>query len=146
MRSMNLIKTSILAILVATGGLYGCSSTLTNHGQVLQESQIKQLTTGSTTKEQARDILGTPSTLSTFQDNIWYYVSEQAESKALSPHTLKSRTLLKLTFDEQGILTEINRKSDKDGKEIQPQARTTPTQGQSLGILEQMMQNLGKGL
>ncbi|VFP87007.1 Outer membrane protein assembly factor BamE [Candidatus Erwinia haradaeae] len=73
-------------------------------GNYLSHSHLIKIHIGMT-QEQVRYILGTPQVSDPFSSNIWYYVARQK----IRHEPLQQQTL-KLTFNNQGILTNIDNK------------------------------------
>ena len=139
-------KVSYLAAVLVTGALLtGCSTTVISaHGQVIRPQQMALLEPGHQSKMDVQRILGTPSSVSAFDDQQWLYISSKTVSKPLRPNQLQERRVLVVNFDKDGKLINFTEKSLNDGRDIAPDSRETPTQGQSPGILDQMLQNLGR--
>jgi outer membrane protein assembly factor BamE (lipoprotein component of BamABCDE complex) len=136
---------AFILLLVALGAQWGCSSITSTHGQIVNEKQIGYLQPGLSKQDEVRQLLGSPSTIGTFNENRWYYVTETTENEPLNPNMLTSRRVVILEFDEDGVVQKILTRDEQDGKEVPFLSRSTPTQGQSLGIIDQMIQNLGVG-
>lgn len=132
--------TSILAVSAAS-----CAQTTATHGQVILPSRLAQIQPGSTTQPQVLQLLGTPSTTGSFDQNRWYYVTSTNISKPLNPNILKSREVIIIDFDPSGTVVALNKKTEADGKQVDPATKTTPTHGQTLGIVDQMLGNIGLG-
>ena len=49
-----------------------------------------------------------------------------------------------LTFDDRGILQEVQNVGLEDGEEIQIVERETPTMGRELSLIEQLIGNMGR--
>ncbi len=125
--------------------LGACSTVVHTRGQVIHSDQLEQLRVGITTKEQVSMILGSPSSTSTFEQDVWYYVSERVIDKPLNPGILTERTVLELTFDESNRLSELQERGADDGRTIDPSNRTTRTHGQKPSIAGQLLENFGTG-
>ena len=54
--------------------IYSCSPRISRHGNFFTKEEIKILESTKLNKSQILEILGQPSTKSTFSDNIWYYI------------------------------------------------------------------------
>ena len=134
-----------VTILSASMFLSACGKQINVHGQVLSQQRIDALRVGIDDKETVMRILGSPSALGTFADNRWYYVTTKTQDEALNPNILLERQILIVDFDEDGTLASVYKKTEDDGKAIEPIGRTTPTYGQSLGVVDQLMQYLGRG-
>ncbi|MBI1362800.1 MAG: outer membrane protein assembly factor BamE [Proteobacteria bacterium] len=125
--------------------LSACAETLTTHGQVIRESQLQELKVGQTTREDVMVNLGSPSSKAVFDEDRWIYITSLTKSEPLKPNQLEERTVITLTFNKEGVLQGMDVRNKNDGKPIVLNNRVTPTQGQSLGIVDQLMENLGKG-
>lgn len=89
-------------------------------------------------------LLGTPSSHSTFGPETWYYVSQRKETMAfLKPKTVEQEVLA-LYFDEAGQVQEIDHYGLQDGVKVAIAKDITPTEGHSMGVMEQLLGNFGK--
>jgi outer membrane protein assembly factor BamE (lipoprotein component of BamABCDE complex) len=106
---------------------------------------MSEIHAGSTTKEEVAKLLGTPSSVSVFDnDKSWYYISRRtAQTAFFTPDVLDQQVYI-VSFDEQGTVRAVDHKELQDGKEITPVARATPAPGRELSFLEQLIGNLGK--
>lgn len=134
---MRFIHLALAAIILA-----GCTGTQTTHGNFITAGQIAQLTPHEMTKDDVLATLGSPSSQGTMNTNRWYYITEQQNTKPFHPNHLINRTLLMLDFDNSGTLIRMVSKDQTDGKEITMDEAITPTQGQALGVIDQMIQNV----
>ena len=60
----------------------GCTASVQNRGHVIDPVAVNEIATGIHGKRDVEDILGTPSTIGTFDHDVWYYISEQTEKHA----------------------------------------------------------------
>jgi outer membrane protein assembly factor BamE (lipoprotein component of BamABCDE complex) len=140
------MKNHVLAFLLSAAILAGCSETVNTQGQVILPSRLAQVTPGTTTKDQVLQLLGSPSAQGTMNDNRWSYITSVVGTKAFEPHNLKERRVIVVDFDpSSSIVASIGEKTKDDGKELLPDPAATKTQGQTMGIVEQLMGNLGLG-
>jgi outer membrane protein assembly factor BamE (lipoprotein component of BamABCDE complex) len=123
-----------------------CTETLTTHGHVLKPEDVAALKVGEQSKQTVEALLGTPSSVSLFDDNVWYYISDLSRNKPLNPNILETRDVYILTFDDTGTLADVSKRDKAASKEVDPNTASTYTQGQSLGIIDQFLFNLGRGL
>ena len=80
-------------------------------GHVVDPIQLDQIQVGVTTKEQVATLLGTPSSVATFGDRTWFYISETTQRRAfLSPTILKSN-VTRIEFTPLGKVSLVD--SDK---------------------------------
>ena len=124
----------------------GCADRVQTYGHILKEQDIAQLKIGISSKNDVLATLGTPSTIATFSKTRWYYLSALVTTKQFDEKKLDSRKVLILDFDESGILSNLIQKGKDDGYHIDPSPKNTRTQGEKLGVVEQIFDNLGQGL
>jgi len=123
----------------------GCKKVVHTHGQILSEKQLGTLQVGKDDRRQVMRTLGSPSTVSTFSDKSWYYLTEITFDDPLKPNQLKTRRVVVVRFDESGKLASVETKDKTNARDIKINARTTKTHGQSLGVVDQVIENIGTG-
>ena len=110
------------------------------------ESDPKDVKVGTDTKSTVRGKLGSPSTTSTFDPNIWFYMNQVKQRVAFRKPTVIARNVTAITFSKENEQVEsVNNYTLKDGKVIAFNGRETPTRGRELTILEQLLGNVGRG-
>lgn len=123
-----------------------CAPITAHQGFQAIEANPKDVQIGVDTKSTVMEKLGSPSTVSTFDPNIWYYVSQVTDRISFYRPQVKSRDIVALTFDRSTEqVTAVNSYTLKDGKVIAFNGRETPTRGRELTILEQLLGNVGRG-
>jgi outer membrane protein assembly factor BamE (lipoprotein component of BamABCDE complex) len=140
MKQKNIFYTSLIAISLFSAG---CAERVTTHGQVIKTQNVQQIVTGQHRKEDVQYLLGSPSATATFNTNTWYYLSEKKVSKPLANDKITERRVITVTFDDKGLVKNIDDITMADIPETSLNERITPTHGQSLGVLDQMIENIG---
>lgn len=136
-------KIHIVALLCCVA-LAACDPKVQNEGYIRDEAVKSQIVVGQTTKDQVRELLGTPSVQSTFGQDAWYYINERQQQWGfLAPHVVAQDTT-RITFDQNGTVAKVENYSLKDGQEVAMNPRVTPTEGHTLGFLEQVLGNIGR--
>lgn len=133
-----------LVALIAAATITGCAADVSQRGNLPSPDKLAELHPGTTTKDQAAKILGTPSSVSVFNDKDWYYISRRTKQVAFFDPDVLDQQVYILRFDDKGVLAAVDHRDLKDGKEIEPVARTTPAPGRELSFLEQLVGNLGR--
>lgn len=136
---------ALTGIALAAFALTSCGETVSTHGQVILPSRLAQVQPGVSTKQDVQRLLGSPSTTGTFNDNRWYYVTSTLKDKPLNPDILQKREVLIIDFDPSGTVAGISDKDQTAGKAIEPDKASTATHGQSLGILDSALEQMGFG-
>src|ERR1044072_1807892 len=62
--------------------LAGCAPRIKQRGKKPDEDQVVQINPGVDDKNRVSELIGTPSTISTFDDRTWYYISKRTETTA----------------------------------------------------------------
>jgi outer membrane protein assembly factor BamE (lipoprotein component of BamABCDE complex) len=122
----------------------GCTPTVQTHGHSLEEEQIARIKPGQTSRDEVRQLLGSPSALSAFDDDAWYYVSQRTEKTSFYQEGVVAQDVLTIDFDDQGRVTNIDRHGLDQVASIDPVDRVTPTAGSSPSILQQLIGNIGR--
>lgn len=136
----------IVAALAGVPALGGCQAITTYSGYQAIEDRPADVKIGIDTKSTVRATLGSPSVASTFDPNVWYYVTQVKQRVAFRRPQVTSRTIVALTFDKDTeVVLALEQFSLKDGKVVAFNDRETPTRGRELTVLEQLLGNVGRG-
>lgn len=123
--------------------LGACTPTVAQHGNMLEDYQIEQIVTGVHTKSDVLRILGSPTTQAPFSDDIWYYIGQETEKRGILDPEVKQERIVIVAFDENGAVETINEASG-DRIDIPVARDKTPTHGNDVTFMQQMLGNLGK--
>ena len=136
----------------ATTALSACATsealnpreTLTQ-GYVIDQQQIDLVPVGSS-REQVLLTLGSPSTTATFDNEVFYYISQTRVRNAafMNPRVVDQRVLA-VYFGEEGRVTNIAQYGLQDGKVFDFISRTTPTGGKDQSFIGQLLSGVGGG-
>ena len=86
--------------------IYNCSPRISRHGNIFSDDEIKILKNARLNKSEIIEILGQPSTKSTFSDNTWYYIFFIQKEKAYFQVRNSKNKVLKIKFnDKQNVET-----------------------------------------
>ncbi|WP_374650383.1 outer membrane protein assembly factor BamE [Dongia sp.] len=138
-------RLALLAAILSLGILgAGCQSKIVQHGNVPDEEQVVQIQPGQDDKNRVEQLLGSPSTTGTFGDDVWYYVSKRTSQTAFFEPDVIDQGVLAISFDPQGIVQDMKVYDQADGRLVAMVDRVTPTHGNELTIIQQMLGNLGR--
>lgn len=139
------IYPSLAAVTAASSLLLSaCSPTVANHGHSLDEAALAQIEPGRTSKQQVLQLMGSPSSLSTFDDDAWYYVSQRSEKVSFYQEDVVEQDVVSVTFDDNNTVDAVNRHGLEQTAAVDPVNRVTPTAGAQLSIFEQFISNIGR--
>lgn len=133
----------VAAALIATT-VTACSSRKANRGSMPTQEQVETIIPGVHGQEDVRAIIGSPSVVSTFDDNTWYYIGRRTSQYAFFERKTIEQQVLIVRYGGDGRVERISRLDKSDGREIDLVERETPSAGRKLGILEQLFGNIGR--
>ena len=93
-------------------------------------------------KNEIRSILGPPSTVSTFDENTWFYLEKEISGTKvtkLGKTELNKNNILVLKFDNRGILVEKDFFDKNDLREIEFEENTTTTDINKRSVIGQFL-------
>jgi outer membrane protein assembly factor BamE (lipoprotein component of BamABCDE complex) len=123
-----------------------CTPAISYQGYQSIDAKPQDVKVGTDTKDTVRASLGTPSIVSTFDPNVWFYISQVSQREAFYKGRTVRRDVVAISFDKESqAVAKVNTLSLKDGRVIAFNGRETPTRGRQLSILEQLLGNLGQG-
>lgn len=137
-----LFLSGLLALLL--GGVGACAPIVTMSGNKPDQEQMSELKPGHHDRDDVAEIMGSPSSITSFKPETWYYISKRTERIAFLAPTLKESEVVALVFNERGILQEIKTIGMEARRDIAPVERITPTTGTEMGVIEQLMGNFGR--
>ncbi len=124
--------------------LAACDPHFNQRGFAATPGSVEKLEAGSQSREDVIRLVGSPSAVSTFNPNIWYYISETQEGYAFLKPEITQQKVIQITFNESGRVDAIKNYDLKDAQDIAMVKRITPTSGKELTVLEQILGNVGK--
>lgn len=136
-------RLTLVAVALASLALAGCATTVAQRGNVPDPEKLEQLKPGDT-KDNVVQLIGSPSTIGTFSDKRWYYMSHKTEKIAFfNPNTIDQQ-VVEVQFDEQDKVLEVKKLNLADAKDVEIIQRSTPTAGKSITVFDQLIGNIGK--
>jgi outer membrane protein assembly factor BamE (lipoprotein component of BamABCDE complex) len=136
----------LCAVLGAAALIQGCTPISAYQGFQVVDTKPTDLKVGQDTKSTVLAQLGSPSSVSTFDPNVWFYISQVTEHQAFYQARTTRRDVVAISFNKDDEkLAKVDTLSLKDGRVIAFNGRETPTRGRSLSVLEQIIGTLGQG-
>ena len=130
---------TIMALLLTS-----CDRNPAQRGFAATPGSVEQLEVNAQSREDVVRLIGSPSTVATFNPSIWYYISQKQEQFAFFKAEIVEQNVLQLTFNESGRLQSIKSYDLTNAQNITMVARITPTAGKELTVLEQILGNVGR--
>ncbi len=124
--------------------LTACAPTLNTRGNFLEPTRLQGFTNGVTSQQEITQKLGSPTATDPFNKNTWFYIGEKTETKAFFMPDVTARRVIKVEFDDTGMLKNMAEVDEKSGKDVAMVGKTTQSGGQKMNVFQQFISNLGK--
>ena len=131
-------------VAMASVAVGGCTRMKNTQGYVVDEQLISSIQPGVDNKGSVMQTLGRPSLTSNFDDRQWYYVSRQTKQLAFLRPKPTGQTVLIVSFDQAGNVTNVERRGMEKVASIDPTDDKTPTLGRESGLFEDLFGNIGR--
>jgi len=113
------------------------------HGYMPPQQDVDALVVGVDTQGSVAESLGVPSSGGVTRENAYFYVRSRIQQGALGRPTEVDRQVLMLSFDKQGVLSNIERFGLQDGNVVSLEHRVTKTAGPELSLIRQIIGSIG---
>jgi len=124
--------------------LAGCSQPIDSRGNDPDAHAMATIKPGVTDKASVTKLLGSPSSVATFDPNTWYYISQKTQEIAFFKPELKDEKVVSIAFDDKGVVQRVALLGMRQHEEVEPNPDATPAPGREFTILEQLIGNFGR--
>ncbi len=128
-----------LSLLIA-----GCDPIVDARGYAADTLDFSQVAVGQSRTDDVQALLGSPSARSTFGEETWYYISAKKETLGLFAPEITEQQVTAIRFDENQVVAAIEARGKADAVPVEMVEKTTPTEGRKLGVIEQLLGNVGR--
>lgn len=141
---MSIGKHTLLNLFIILG-LTACSSDIfiSHCGNMPSDERISQVQKGQT-KDEVLEILGTPSSIVSLDQNIWIYMSSEIKKVAFFKPEELSRDVLSIRFNQYNQVENIERLNKEHGQNIAVSEKETETPGNRPGFFERYFGGVGQ--
>jgi outer membrane protein assembly factor BamE (lipoprotein component of BamABCDE complex) len=133
-----------LTLLATVGLLVGCSADINVRGNAPDADRLALIKPGAQSREQVIQLLGSPTTISTFDKTTIYYISQRTKVVTFNKPKVLSRNIIEIHFDKKGRVAKIKNYDLSNSRDIALIERTTPTPGRQFTVLQQLLGNFGR--
>ena len=138
------IPSTLTALCLLGLAVSACAPTVATRGNMVDPDTVAVLKPGVSRREDVAAFLGTPTSVGTFNQNVWYYIGQKTEKIAFFEPDVTERRVVIVQFDDAGLVQDVKTLDASQGQDIEIVSRSTPTAGRELGFLEQVMGNVGR--
>jgi len=132
------------AVCVVALSTAACATRIDTRGNLPDPDRLAEIKPGVQTKEDVADLLGSPSSVTPFGSNTWYYISNRTETFAFFAPEVVDRHIIMVRFGDDGKVAGVDKIGLEAGRKIHPVDRVTPTHGNEISAIEQLIGNLGR--
>ncbi|KIC49227.1 SmpA/OmlA [Tateyamaria sp. ANG-S1] len=130
--------------LIITLGVAACSPTFRNHGYVPPEEDLAELAVGIDTRSTVEDLIGPPTAGGVLEGGDFFYVRSRVRTFGPRRPEVIERQVLAVTFDQEGVLQNIERFGLEDGRVVALSRRVTDSGVTNTTFLRQLLGNIGR--
>ncbi|WP_170759537.1 outer membrane protein assembly factor BamE [Ruegeria lacuscaerulensis] len=134
-------KTLVFAACLAAVG--ACSPVFKNHGYIPPAEDLAEIKVGVDTRDSVMEAVGAPSSSGVVRDSGFYYVRSRVRHYGPKRPEVVSRELVAISFDDRGVVRNIERFGLEDGVVVQLDRRVTESSIEGKGFLRQLLGNIG---
>ncbi|WP_299075923.1 outer membrane protein assembly factor BamE [uncultured Ruegeria sp.] len=120
-----------------------CTPIFKNHGYVPPADELAEIQVGKDTRDSVTEAIGAPGASGVVQDSGFYYVRSRVRHYGPKKPEVVSRELVAISFDQRGVVRNIERFGLEDGIVIPLERRVTDSNVQDKGFLRQLLGNIG---
>ncbi|WP_146345226.1 outer membrane protein assembly factor BamE [Phaeobacter marinintestinus] len=128
---------------MAAVSLSACVALYRNHGYVPNDEDLAEIQVGVDTRDSVTEAVGTPGSAGVLRDSGFYYVSTRMRHYGATAPKVVSRELVAISFNQSGVVQNIERFGLEDGRVVPLSRRVTSSSVESNTFLRQLMGNLG---
>ncbi len=123
------------AIALAAGA---CTPMVDLRGNHAERDDLRTIQIGVTSKQEVARKLGSPSNISPFDKNAWYYISKREEHFAFFKPDVKQQQVVEIRFNDEGVVTGIKRYGLADARNVDVVSRVTKSRGGEPSMLRSL--------
>lgn len=121
-----------------------CTPTFRNHGYIPPEEDLQELVVGIDTRASVEDVVGPPTAGGVLEGGDYYYVRSVVKSFGPRRPQVIDRQVLAISFDSQGVLSNIESFGLEDGRVVTLSRRVTDSNVANVSFLKQLLGNIGR--
>lgn len=133
-----------LVVLGILGAVSACVAQREDRGYTRTSADFSKIIPGTSTNRDVVELLGSPTSYSTFGQETWYYISARRESVAFLEPELVDQQVMGIVFTKEGVVEKLQEFNLKDRKNIALSTDKTPTEGNKITLWQQLLGNLGR--
>ncbi len=140
-RNSRRIRTAFAVLSLAV--VVGCTALYRNHGYVPTDAELSEVLVGVDSRDSVADIIGPPTAGGVSGDGNFYYVQSRFRHYAYQAPQEIEREVVAISFDAEGIVSNVERFGLEDGRIVALSRRVTDDGIRDTTFLRQLFGALG---
>jgi len=137
-------KSALFAAAIGLASIGACSPTVYHQGFQAVDVRPADVKVGVDTRSTVLQKLGSPTARSTFDKDLWFYMSQLRSQTSFYPPRTIQREVVAISFDpDTEQVKSVDKYTLKDGRIIAYNTHETPTRGREMTWLEQLIGSIG---
>lgn len=124
--------------------LAACAPTFRNHGYIPPEEDLDELVVGIDTRTSVEDAVGPPTAGGVLEQGNYFYVRSTVRTIGPRRPEVVDRQVLAISFDQAGVLSNIESFGLEDGRVVALSRRVTDSNISNVSFLRQLLGNIGR--
>ncbi|MBF9050056.1 outer membrane protein assembly factor BamE [Roseobacter sp. HKCCD9010] len=129
---------------LAICGMAACSATYNIHGYIPPEEELEVILPGVDTRESLQSSVGQPAATGVIREDAWFYTDYRIRNFAYRAPEIVERNIVAISFDDDGVVQNVERFGLEDGQVVQLSRRVTESSIQEVTVLSQILQSFGR--
>ncbi|MFZ5961598.1 outer membrane protein assembly factor BamE [Thalassococcus sp. BH17M4-6] len=134
----------LMLLAAACVALSACTERFRSHGYVPNEQDLQQIVVGVDTRASVEDLVGVPSTSGVLNSSGFYYIESDVRHYAWKRPEVVDREVLAISFDDAGIVRNIERYGLQDGQVVPIARRITRSGDADISFIRKLFGNIGR--
>lgn len=134
----------LTAAVLVSATLSGCATRVAVRGNLPDSERLAEVVPGDMSREEVAEILGSPSSVTPFDSDLWLYISEKTETFAFMAPEVVERNVIMVKFTDKGIVNEVKKLDLSNAQDVKHVERVTPTSGNEVTFWDQLFHNVGR--
>ncbi len=135
------VSRALVCVAVLTAA--ACAPVYKKHGYVPPPEDLAQIKVGVDTRDTVAEKVGAPGASGVLKDSGYYYVASRVRHYGPRRPEVVERQLVAVSFDQRGVVRNIERFGLDDGYVVVLDRRVTDSSVQDKGFLRQLLGNIG---
>lgn len=134
-------KISLLTTVIIS--LTGCVKNYYTSGHLFEKQELAKLHQAKT-KEDVEEILGSPSSVSSFGIETWFYITSKKEQVAFFKSKIIEQNIVEISFNKDNSINTVMYYNENNAKEIKLIEEFTVSKGTDTSTMQKFFYNVGR--